>query len=47
MAVDLETGQIFDRTAIERPLEPTNYLGNSGAMVDRVLAGERRVKRPC
>jgi hypothetical protein len=38
MAVDLETGKILDRTAIERLLEPTNYLGNSGAMIDRVLA---------
>jgi len=28
-----------DHTAIERLIEPTNYLGNSGAMVDRVLAG--------
>jgi adenylosuccinate lyase len=39
MAVDPEIGQILDRTAIEKLLEPTNYLGNSGAMVDRVLAG--------
>jgi 3-carboxy-cis,cis-muconate cycloisomerase len=31
--------QILDRPAIERLIEPTNYLGNSGAMVDRVLAG--------
>ena len=36
---DPEIAQILDRTAIERLMEPTNYLGNSGAMVDRVLAG--------
>jgi 3-carboxy-cis,cis-muconate cycloisomerase len=37
---DPEISQIFDRRAIERLMEPTNYLGNSGAMVDRVLAGK-------
>ena len=36
---DPEIVQILDRSAIERLMEPTNYLGNSGAMVDRVLAG--------
>ncbi|HEV3439357.1 MAG TPA: 3-carboxy-cis,cis-muconate cycloisomerase [Gemmata sp.] len=36
---DPEITQILDRSAIERLMEPTNYLGNSGAMVDRVLAG--------
>jgi 3-carboxy-cis,cis-muconate cycloisomerase len=36
---DPEIDQILDRSAIERLIEPTNYLGNSGAMVDRVLAG--------
>jgi adenylosuccinate lyase len=36
---DPEIVQILDRPAIERLMEPTNYLGNSGAMVDRVLAG--------
>jgi adenylosuccinate lyase len=35
---DPEIAQILDPTTIERLLEPTNYLGNSGAMVDRVLA---------
>jgi 3-carboxy-cis,cis-muconate cycloisomerase len=36
---DPEIAQILDRFAIERLMEPTNYLGNSGAMVDRVVAG--------
>jgi 3-carboxy-cis,cis-muconate cycloisomerase len=36
---DPEIVQILDRSAIERLMEPTSYLGNSGAMVDRVLAG--------
>jgi 3-carboxy-cis,cis-muconate cycloisomerase len=38
---DPEIVQILDRSAIEELMEPTNYLGNSGAMVDRVLAGRR------
>jgi 3-carboxy-cis,cis-muconate cycloisomerase len=37
---DPEISQILDRRTIERLMEPTNYLGNSGAMVDRVLAGK-------
>jgi 3-carboxy-cis,cis-muconate cycloisomerase len=36
---DAEIAKIFDPTAIERLLEPTSYLGNSGIMVARVLAG--------
>lgn len=36
---DPDIARILDRKAIERLLEPTNYLGNSGPMVDRVLAG--------
>ena len=36
---DPEIAQILDCFAIERLIEPTNYLGNSGAMVDRVVAG--------
>jgi len=36
---DPEIAKFLDHTAIERLIEPTNYLGNSGAMVDRVLAG--------
>jgi hypothetical protein len=39
MAVHRSRTSILDRTAIERLLELTNYLGSSGAMVDRVLAG--------
>jgi 3-carboxy-cis,cis-muconate cycloisomerase len=35
---DPEITQILSRSALERLMEPTNYLGNSGAMVDRVLA---------
>jgi hypothetical protein len=42
---DAEIVKIFDRTAIERLLEPTNYLGNSGIMVDHVLAGKQT--EPC
>jgi adenylosuccinate lyase len=38
---DPEIVRILDRSAIEGLMEPTNYLGNSGAMVDRVLAGRR------
>jgi 3-carboxy-cis,cis-muconate cycloisomerase len=37
---DPEIAQILDRLAIARLIDPTNYLGNSGAMVDRVLAGK-------
>jgi 3-carboxy-cis,cis-muconate cycloisomerase len=37
---DPEIAQILDRGAIARLIDPTNYLGNSGAMVDRVLAGK-------
>jgi 3-carboxy-cis,cis-muconate cycloisomerase len=37
---DPEVAQILDRGAIARLIDPTNYLGNSGAMVDRVLAGK-------
>ena len=31
--------QILDSSVLERLMEPTNHLGNSRAMVDRVLAG--------
>jgi len=37
---DPEVAQILDRGTIARLIDPTNYLGNSGAMVDRVLAGK-------
>jgi 3-carboxy-cis,cis-muconate cycloisomerase len=35
---DPEITQILSRSAIEKLMEPTNHLGNSGAMIDRVLA---------
>jgi 3-carboxy-cis,cis-muconate cycloisomerase len=36
-----EISETFDRQALERLLDPTNYVGNSGAMVDRVLGGRK------
>ena len=38
---DPEISEVFDRQALERLLNPTNYLGNSSAMVDRVLDGRK------
>jgi 3-carboxy-cis,cis-muconate cycloisomerase len=38
---DADITQIFDRPALEKLLDPTNYLGNSGVMVDRVLTKKR------
>lgn len=40
LAKDLDITKYCDRPALEKLLDPNNYLGNSGAMVDRVL--ERR-----
>ena len=37
LAADPEIAKLFDRPALEQLIDPTNYLGNSGAMVDRVL----------
>ena len=37
LAADPEIAKLFDRPALEKLIDPTNYLGNSGAMVDRVL----------
>ena len=37
LAADPEITQLFDRPALEKLIDPTNYLGSSGAMVDRVL----------
>ena len=37
LAADPEIAKLFDRPALEKLINPTNYLGNSGAMVDRVL----------
>jgi 3-carboxy-cis,cis-muconate cycloisomerase len=38
---DADITRIFARPALEKLLDPTNYLGNSGVMVDRVLTGRR------
>ena len=45
-AIDLSTEEseirkIFDRQAPARLLDPTDYVGKSGAMVDRVLNGRK------
>ena len=37
LAADPEIAKLFDRPALGKLIDPTNYLGNSGAMVDRVL----------
>jgi len=36
-----EISKIFDRQALERLIDPANYVGNSGVMVDRVLNGRK------
>jgi 3-carboxy-cis,cis-muconate cycloisomerase len=38
LAAHPEIGRHVDRQALERMLDPANYLGQSGVMVDRVLA---------
>ncbi len=38
LSQDSEISKVFDRPALEKLLDPTNYLGNSGVMVDTVLA---------
>ncbi len=38
LSAEPEISKIFDRQAIEDLLDPTKYLGNSGAMVDHVLS---------
>jgi 3-carboxy-cis,cis-muconate cycloisomerase len=38
LAAHPEIARHVDRTALERMLDPANYLGQSGVMVDRVLA---------
>lgn len=40
LSQDKEISKVMDRKELEKLLEPTNYLGNSGAMVDRVLHGK-------
>ncbi len=39
LAENAEISRHLDRAALERLCDPANYLGLSGAMVDRVLAG--------
>ena len=38
LSAEPEIGKLFDRKALEDLLDPTKYLGNSGAMVDHVLS---------
>ena len=40
LAREAEVSKYFDRAALDRMTDPTNYLGLAPAMVDRVLAGE-------
>jgi 3-carboxy-cis,cis-muconate cycloisomerase len=42
LADNKEIANHFDRAALERLCDPANYLGEAGAMVDRVLAMRRR-----
>ena len=37
LTADTEIARLFDRPALEKLIDPTNYLGSSGVMVDRVL----------
>ncbi len=41
LAAQPEIAKHVDRAALERMLDPSNYLGQSGVMVDRVLASVR------
>ncbi len=41
LAGDADIIQLFDRAALETLLDPNHYLGSSGVMVDRVLAGRK------
>ena len=38
LAANAEIAKHVDRPALQRMLDPANYLGQSGVMVDRVLA---------
>jgi 3-carboxy-cis,cis-muconate cycloisomerase len=38
LAENVEIKKHLDRAALERLCDPANYLGEAGAMVDRVLA---------
>jgi 3-carboxy-cis,cis-muconate cycloisomerase len=42
LAANPEISRHLDRAALERLCDPANYLGQSGVMVDRVLAGVQR-----
>jgi 3-carboxy-cis,cis-muconate cycloisomerase len=42
LAANPEISRHLDRAALERLCDPSNYLGQSGVMVDRVLAGVQR-----
>ena len=37
LSQDSEVSKIFDRSTLEKLLDPVNYLGNSGVMVDKVV----------
>lgn len=37
LSEDAEVSKIFDRPALEKLLDPANYLGNCGVMVDKVV----------
>jgi 3-carboxy-cis,cis-muconate cycloisomerase len=41
LKADPEISKILNGQVLEKLLDPTNYLGNSGAMVDRVLKGRK------
>ena len=43
LEADAEIVRYFDRAALERLLDPANYLGAAPAIVDRILA---RLARP-
>ena len=43
LAANPEISRHVDRAALERMLDPANYLGQSGVMVDRVLARKASV----
>jgi len=40
LAADPEIAKIFDRAALEKLLDPRSYVGQSAAMVDRVLGDD-------
>jgi 3-carboxy-cis,cis-muconate cycloisomerase len=41
LKADPEISKLLNGQVLEKLLDPTNYLGNSGAMVDRVLNGRK------